>query len=230
MEINMTEDYIVEVTNCGTSKQQVNLKTYACSCKDWKNRRAQQPMNCPERLCKHLIAAICENGLEGEFPDADLQSLYKKKKGYPLPAKGLSYFLEQYFQQELTTEDLQRIDFLFSNGNKFNNFNKFQQLTVNGPTFCRFPSRNDMNIVCKRLSWAGLAEAGAEYEYCDLVPALDIKELKKLGTALDIEIKSKATGVKVLSEIAELDKAFTECGFSKNDFFVLKPITLDMLR
>lgn len=226
----MTEDYIVEVTNCGSSAQTVNLKTLACSCMDWKTRRAQQPEKSPLRLCKHLIAAICENGLEGEYPDANLQALYKKKKGYPFPKATLSTLAKEYFNADLTEEEMKRLHFLFGDTNAFNTFQTFQKLTEKGELAFRSSEKKNIHEACLRLSWVGLAECCKDMETKDLLEGLELSEIKGLGSALGETFAQKKKGIATLSEHPDLDSAFAEAGFKKEDFFILKPLELDMLR
>ncbi len=228
----MTEDYIIEIKGSGKNPYKVNLKTYACTCTDWRNRRAQIDPESPRRLCKHLIKAICENGLEGEFPEAELQSLYKKKKGYPIPKADLHSLAVMYFDGILTEEDHQRIHFLFGDMNSFKNFSTFKDLIKEGSTVCYIPKNKAMHKACERLAWAGLAETGISSECIDLIPALEITDMKKVGEALNEKFAQKRKGISVLSTYADmlLGHAFNKAEISKADFFILKPLDLDMLR
>ncbi|WP_319761904.1 hypothetical protein [Maridesulfovibrio sp.] len=226
----MTDSYIIEVANCGSSNQTVNLKTISCTCMDWKTRRAQQPQNSPIRLCKHLIAAICEYGLEGEYPEEDLQALYKKKKGFPFPKATLSTLAKEYFNADLTEEDEKRLHFLFGDKNAFSAFSTFQKLTEKGETAFRSSENKTIHQACQRLAWFGAAECCKDKPAKDLLEALELSELKGLGSALGENFAQKKKGIATLSEHPDLNSAFTEAGFKKEDFFILKPLNLDMLR
>lgn len=228
----MTEDYIIEIKGSGKTPYKVNLQTYACTCPDWRNTRAQQAMDSPRRLCKHLIKAICENGLEGEFPDADLQALYKKKKGYPVPKSDLHSLAAIYFDGILTEEDHSRIRFLFGETSSYTNFSEFKDLTKEGNTICYAPENKPIRIACKRLVWARLAETGTNSEYIDLIPALEIKDMKRVGEVLNEKFAQKRKGIAVLGTYADmlLGHAFNKAEIRKENFFILKPLDIDMLR
>ncbi|HAS89106.1 MAG TPA: hypothetical protein DCS48_07350 [Desulfovibrio sp.] len=229
----MTEDYIVEIKGSGKNPYQVNLKTYACTCPDWRNNRAQEPQLSPRRLCKHLIKAICENGLEGEFPNADLQTLYKKKKGYssnPSGAYSFPALVEKCFGPEVTPEDEQRIHFLFSGKNAYHNLNNFRKYTYNGPTILFPDEKDELRPVCDRLCWVGLAGTCEEVETIELLPLLELSELKEIGAVLGESFGQRKTGIRKLTENEGLETAFAEAGFNKEDFFYVQPLDLDMLR
>jgi len=220
---------IIVVSGSKGREYHVNLAAYVCSCADWKNRRTQFDEHDPKRLCKHLVQAVCENGLEGEFAEVDLPSLAKKKKGFPLPKNdSLASAAAVYFGESLSEERLSRLSFLFGGRNRAAaTFFRFREDTKNGNNIVYRFEDDLLKTVCQRLCWIGVAESAPEMDTAFLLSGFDLDTLKELGRELDVKpFGQRRTGVRALADHTRLWDGLAALGIHRECFFLLRPLTL----
>lgn len=194
---------VVTVQSCSGNTYTVNLAESSCTCPNWKNCRAHFEKSSPYRLCKHLVSAICEHGLVGEFPGIPLPQLAKMAQGVALPDTKPKEgdYLRGYFNCELPEDVHERFKFVFGGGAKvLHNFARFQEVTAEGVALDCCVRGTQLWTAYSRLVWAGIADLANDISSEEFFGLLELKDLKRIGSALGIKFGQRKTAVRLLTE------------------------------
>lgn len=218
--------HIVEISGSKGRVYTVDLQEYTCTCPDWRNRRSKMDTSWPERLCKHLVKAVCDNGLAGEFPDVDLQALAKKKKGTEI--KEVDY-MELFFGQELSPEERSRVEFLFGGGSARQQLAQYAEIVQEGANLVWVPEDGKMRVSLERMVWLRLAVQSPILTPEEYLSCFSLPTLKKMCEALGEKAGQRKTAIKLLSDSKKWADALYHCNISVDDFFLVKPLAVDDL-
>lgn len=226
---------IVIVPGSKGSEYRVNLDAISCSCPNWRNNRTKFDEDDPRRLCKHLISAICDNGLVGEFPDADLEALAMQGKGFPLPKAAKPFkaptYMENLLNAKLTENDVTRFRELLGGGGHdgWQNFLLYSK-NIHCTFHCPEGTHDRWRLIM--LADTGLIQRGLEIEPANLLTGFPMPTLRKFvkDSGITQKFSTKKQGIDIVLAETEWTTIFAATGESPDDFFYLPMLTIDDLR
>jgi hypothetical protein len=237
---------LISVTSKSSKKKTyiINMDERSCTCPDWVKTRSHYFRGEPQRLCKHLVKAIVDRGMDKEYGGIDSMIRWAAEKGwgfyfpkdreefdpdesYIHTPEGRAQFIREVFGGDLTLKEEKLFAEAFGGVGYFYNLSMYLSRVENGPITLHEPPGGRYRWRLEMLTRTGIAKRGKEIDFVNLLGGLSMKQLREIGGALgEIKFRSKAEGCQKIAEAAGNVFDMWPSDIDFDDFFCLAPMSI----
>lgn len=220
------------------TKYPMSIENRTCGCPDWQKTRSIYYRGEPQRLCKHLIKAIVQAGLQNEYGSEanKLIGASEKRIGYYLDerdekergAREKQEIIRGYFGAKAKIMHEPAIKKAYGEVYVYN-LSMVAARTKGGPATLYVPKVDYYRWRFEALARMGTARRGSQIAPKDIIEALTMQELRALvSTKLNgAKIRTKNEGREKLASLNLTTRQLIPAEHDIDDYFRIEPPNLE---